>query len=144
MHVNDLLLNQDKGLVTISADATVAKVVAVLNENDIGAIPVCDPSGNLVGIISERDIVRGLAENINGLNGLTVGDLMTSNVAKCTSDEDVNDIMVVMDERHIRHIPVMEGQRPVAVVSSRDVMVAVLQETKNHCKTLGLAYEMVR
>jgi len=144
MHVNDLLLNQDKGLVTIPANATVAKVVTVLNENDIGAVPVCDPSGNLVGIISERDIVRGLAENINGLNGLTVADLMTSNVVKCTSDEDVNDIMAVMDKRHIRHIPVMEGQRPVAVVSSRDVMAAVLLETKNHCKTLGLAYEMVR
>jgi len=144
MHVSELLLNQDKDLVTIHAEATAAKAVAVLNENDIGAMPVCDLDGGLVGIISERDIVRGLSKSVSGLNGLTVADLMTRKVFKCTSDEDVNDIMATMDDRHIRHIPVVEGERLIAMVSSRDIMAAVLQDTKNHCKTLGLAYEMVR
>jgi len=144
MQITDLNLKHDKNLVTIDPAAAVSKAAAVLDGHNIGALPVCAPSGNLVGIISERDIVRGLSEKGQDVNGLTVADLMTHDVITCKPGDDVNEIMSVMDERRIRHIPVIEGSRLSAIVSSRDVMGALLEETKTHCETLGLAYEMVR
>jgi len=144
MQISDLTLKHNKDLVTIEPTAAISKVAAVLDGHNIGALPVCSPSGDLVGIISERDVVRGLSESGHDVHDLTVGDLMTADVITCTLGDDVNDIMGVMDERRIRHIPVVEGNRLSAIISSRDVMGALLEETKTHCETLGLAYEMVR
>jgi len=144
MKIDDLPLKNKNDLVTIRADETALNAAVVLSGHNIGALPVCDTSGALIGIISERDIVRGVSENARGLTNISVAELMTCDVITCHPDDDVNDIMSVMDERRIRHIPVMRDNRLSAIISSRDVLTAVLEETRNHCKTLGLAYEMVR
>ena len=118
--------------------------MAQLDQRNIGALPVCDPSGTLIGIISERDIVRALSGGTASLDDLKVADLMTADVVTCKPGDNVNGVMAMMDESHVRHIPVISDGRLSAVISSRDVMAAVLKETKDHVKTLGLAYEMMR
>jgi CBS domain-containing protein len=144
MLIDELHLKSNHDLISIQSAEKVSKAADVLNRHNIGALPVFGDTGDLVGIISERDIVRGLSENGAGLQDLSVSELMTKDVITCTPDDDVNDIMAVMNDNGIRHIPVIEENHLSGVVSSRDLMAAVLEETKSHCQTLGLAYEMVR
>ncbi len=144
MRIEDLSLKKNLDLVTANPDSSVLDAVALLNRHNIGALPVCNASGALVGIISERDIVRGLPASRIDLDNLKVSDLMTSDVITCSPEDDVNEIMAIMDERHIRHIPVLEGGRLSTIVSSRDVMSTVLEEAMSRAKTMSLAYETVR
>lgn len=144
MRIDDLPLKYDMDLITISPDAPVLRAAEVLNGHNIGALLVCDNSGDLVGIISERDIVRGLSECAPNINDVKVSDLMTPEVVTCGPGDDVNEIMSIMDERRIRHIPVLKDNRLSAIISSRDVMSAMLEDSRSHCKTMSLAYEMVR
>jgi len=144
MQIANLSLTAKTDLVTILPDTAVSKAVVLLNQHNIGALPVCDSSGSLIGIVSERDIVRGLSEGNVDLDKLIVEDLMTANVITCSSEDDIEDIMAVMDGNHIRHIPVMGAEGLSTMISSRDVMAAALAEAKTHVNTLSLAYEMVR
>ena len=144
MQIDDLPLTERNDLATTQADQSVSTVAATLKANNIGAMPVCDQSGAVIGIISERDIVQGFAERGAGLGDLKVSDLMTSNVITCHLGDDVNNIMEIMNENKIRHIPVLDGDELYSIVSSRDVMTVVLNETKANFHTIGLAYETVR
>ena len=144
MQIEFLPLTDKTDLVTIRPDATVSNAVALLNLHNIGALPVCDSSGGLIGIISERDIVRGLSKGNVDLTLLRVEDLMTTNVITCSSDDDVDDVMEIMAESRIRHMPVLTAGSLCTIISSRDVLAAALEVSKNHVRTLGLAYEMVR
>ncbi len=141
-HIDDLILSAD--LLTINPDATAREVATVLSTNNIGALPVCDGDGNLVGIISERDIVHGFAERGADVESLIVADLMTRDVITCAPGNDIGDTLEVMNEKKIRHLPVLDGGRLTAIVSFRDVMAAVLERTRQERTTMAMAYEMVR
>ncbi len=144
MLIDDLALKNTGDLAVIGPDDKISKATNVLNGLNIGALPVCNSSGEIVGILSERDIVRGMSDNGSELQDLDVSDLMTTEVVTCGPTDDVGDVMAIMDDRRIRHIPVVKDDNLVSIVSSRDVMSAVLDETKTHFKNMGLAYEMVR
>ena len=75
---------------------------------------------------------------------MKVSDLMTADVVTCQLGDEVNEIMQVMNQRGFRHLPVLDGIRLHSIVSSRDVMAAMLEETATNFRTMGLAYEMVR
>ena len=144
MLIDDLALKNTGDLAVIGPDDKISKATNVLNGLNIGALPVCNSSGEIVGILSERDIVRGMSDNGSELQDLDVSDLMTTEVVTCGPTDDVGDVMAIMDDRRIRHIPVVKDDNLVSIVSYRDVMSAVLDETKTHFKNMGLAYEMVR
>lgn len=144
MQIGDLALHRERELVTTRPDATVSSVAARLSENNIGAMLVCDADGQLVGIISERDIIRSLAGSDGEFGALTVDALMTTDVVTCEPSDDLDHAMAVMDEHGIRHLPVVVDGRLATIVSSRDILRALLTKTKTHAKTLALAYEMVR
>lgn len=144
MQIADLSLKNNADLLTINPESAASNAVSILNRYNIGALPVCNAAGDLVGIISERDIVRGLTENKIDLERLNVSDLMTSDVVTCSPEDEVDEIMAIMDERHIRHIPVVEEGRLSTIVSSRDIMSAMLEEAVTRANTMSLAYEMVR
>jgi CBS domain-containing protein len=144
MQIDELPLTNANYLAVTNPDETISKVALIITERNIGALPVCDKSGKLVGIISERDIVHGFSEKGADLNELKVSDLMTSNVISCHPGDDVNEIMEVMNKHGIRHVPVLDGDKLFSIVSSRDVMSAILMETKANFQTMGLAYETVR
>ncbi|MBT6095352.1 MAG: CBS domain-containing protein [Rhodospirillaceae bacterium] len=144
MLIEDILLNKSKNLVTIQPDATVSDAVNVLADNNIGALPVCEAEKRLVGIISERDIVRLLSERGNDVLGAKVAEVMTSEVFTCTPADDVNDVMGLMKSKRVRHFPVVEDGRLSEMISSRDAMFAMLEESFEHRRTLATAYELVR
>lgn len=117
-------------VVTCRPDDTIQLVVGLLNRHKIGALPVTDGDGRLVGVISERDVIRALAEGKGDVRTIKVGELMTRDVVTCTRATAVKDAARLMDKRRIRHLPVMEGGRVVDMVSLRDVISSRLSEAE--------------
>ena len=130
MTVRTLLEGQHERLITCTPENTIAAVAAVLAENRIGAMPVIGGGGDLVGIISERDVVHGVARFDVEALAMAVRELMTSDVAVCGPDDPVKDVMALMSRRHIRHLPVVEGGRVRSMLSQPDVMQSRLDETR--------------
>jgi CBS domain-containing protein len=142
MQIDELVLNAT--LLTIAADEPIPSLATILAKNYIGALPVCGSDGGLIGIISERDIVRGFADKGSAIESMCVGDLMTRDVITCSPGDDINDTLAVMTEKKIRHLPVLDNGKLTAIVSFRDVMAAVLERTRQERTTMAMAYEMVR
>lgn len=130
MKVQELLKRQTGKLVTCRSRDTIHTAAALMADKKIGALPVMADDGALAGILSERDISRGVAERSSALAALTVGDLMTRDVVSCKPDDSVKEAMTTMFRLHIRHLLVLEGGRLTGVISQRDVLSAVLQETQ--------------
>lgn len=116
------ILDRNAKLVTIRPEDTVETTAVLLSSNNIGAMPVKDRDGKLIGMLSERDIVRGFAQKGGRIFEMRVSDLMTVNVVTCKPDDTLREIGEVMSKRHIRHLPVMEGDTLVGMISLRDVM----------------------
>ncbi|MGH6934507.1 MAG: CBS domain-containing protein [Dongiaceae bacterium] len=130
MLVRNILDTKGNRVVTAQPGATIAAVSGLLSENRIGAVLVTDESGGIVGVLSERDIVNGLARHGAAVTNLTVADLMTRNVHTCRPGDTIADIMAVMTERHIRHLPVLDDDRLAGMISIGDVVKYRLDEAK--------------
>ncbi len=136
MHVADILKVKGTDVVTTGPDETVAATVRLLNVKRIGAIVVCDAAAKVVGVISERDIIRGVA--VNGARALEMGvrDLMTSEVITCKPTETISEVMKVMTERRFRHLPVINGGELQGIISIGDVVKNRLEETEMEARVL--------
>jgi CBS domain-containing protein len=120
--------------VTIPSDATIRELVASLVENRIGAVVVAD-GDELVGIVSERDIVRALDQRGTDTLDAQVRDLMTVDVTTCTPDDDVDHIAATMTERRVRHMPVVVDGALRGLVSIGDVVksrIGELEQERGH------------
>jgi len=128
MRINQVLAAKAiKDVLTVSPDATVRDLLAMLAEHNVGALVVSSDGHTLEGIVSERDVVRRLVEN-EGLLDMAVSSIMTTDVHTCAGDHPVNDLMQVMTERRIRHVPVLDGDAVVGIISIGDVVKNRLQE----------------
>jgi CBS domain-containing protein len=127
MRISEVLHVKGDNVVTISPDATVRELVAVLKEHNIGAVVVSTGSGTVSGIVSERDVVRGLADGPNVLDRL-VGDIMTSRVHTATPTETVDHLMKLMTDNRIRHVPVVLDGSLHGIVSIGDVVKSRMNE----------------
>ena len=123
-----LKLKSDDGVVTVPPGTSVAKVAEVLSARRIGAIVVSVDGKTLLGIISERDVVRELGRR--GPPCLTdpVDSIMTVRVVTCARSDPTTDVMQKMTDGRFRHMPVMEGDQMVGLVSIGDVVKARLSE----------------
>jgi CBS domain-containing protein len=128
MNVHTILRNKGKSVVTIHPDATVERAVAVLRLRGIGALVVSDDGENVVGILSERDIVHGLGSHGVGLLERRVEELMTKTVVTCGPHDRVADLMALMTERRIRHLPVLRNGKLAGLISIGDVVKNRLDE----------------
>jgi CBS domain-containing protein len=144
MLVEEIIVDYDRELITINPDDTVEAAAKSLASNLVGALPVCNQSGDLVGIISERDVVQGFAKQNGGLGSSKVSDLMSENVITCSLLDNVSDMMAIMSQKGIRHLPVMVNGRLSNIISSRDVLSAMLERTETQRNHMVNAYEMVR
>lgn len=134
MFLADLCKNRRHELVTVRATQPVRDAVKLLVTNGIGAIPVTDESGGLVGIFSERDLARCIHDHGAEAPGREVAAYMTRDPVTCGMDSDLNTVMTLMNQHHVRHLPVMQAGKPVAMVSIRDVverLVAVLADERD-------------
>lgn len=128
MRINQVLAAKAiKDVLTISPDASVRDLLRMLSEHNVGALVVSRDGKRLEGIVSERDVVRRLTER-DGLLDADVASIMTSDVHTCDGDHAVNDLMQVMTERRIRHVPVMRNDEVVGVISIGDVVKNRLSE----------------
>ena len=122
MQVTSILTNKGQQIFSISPDATVSELVEALCERRVGALLVLGSSGDIVGIVSERDVVRALGTNPGALAN-TVAAIMTTDVVTASDQADVAELMQVMTERRIRHIPVLDESGALAgLVSIGDVV----------------------
>ncbi len=140
MKVSDILGSKGNAVATIRPEAKISTVVRRLKLEGIGAMVVSEDSVQVVGIISERDIVRGLAEDGADLLEKRVLDLMTSPVKTCTLDAKIKEIMAVMTRSRIRHLPVVEDSRLVGIISIGDVVKNRLEEVELEADVLRDAY----
>ncbi len=130
MQVRQILGAKSGRLVTTAPDATIAEVAQTLRDHGIGAIPVVDDGGALVGIISERDIVKALPQHGTALVDVPVDALMTRSVKTCTPDETVEAVMERMTAGRFRHLPVLEEGALTGIISIGDAVKSRLEELR--------------
>lgn len=125
MDLREILHIKGHVIHTIGQNATLEDVVQKLVRNNCGSLVVCDDesnSGRMVGIITERDILRACAKHQGPLATLQVGDAMTADVAVGSPGDSVEDTMGLMTRLRIRHLPVVEDGRLLGLVSIGDVV----------------------
>ncbi|HEY2699484.1 MAG TPA: CBS domain-containing protein [Pseudonocardiaceae bacterium] len=121
MRISDLLRDKGSVVATVSPTTTISELLGVLSKYNIGAAVVTD-GDNVVGIVSERDIVRRLHESGGALLGVEVGEIMTRNVVTCSPNDSVDSLAATMTERRIRHMPVVSSGQLAGIVSIGDVV----------------------
>lgn len=116
-------------VITISPDATVRELIALLARHNIGAAVVSGDGSSVVGIVSERDVVRRLEENDQALAS-TVADIMTAEVQTCDVASSLDEVRNTMTQGRFRHLPVCEDDRLVGVISIGDVVKAYIDQVE--------------
>ena len=135
--IADVLGNKGHTIVSILPTETVATAVRLLTQKRIGAVVVRDRRGKLVGILSERDIVRAIADHGDAALEDKVEDLMTKEVKTCTPKDSIKDLMQMMTLRRHRHVPVCnELGDLVGIVSIGDAVKARLDEQAHEVAVL--------
>jgi CBS domain-containing protein len=144
MRVSDVLESNRQTLQTCIAEESIASICTRLSALNIGAFPVCDPHRALIGIISERDIVRAFAKDGARLADMHVRDLMTRDVTTCGLETPMVEAEKLMHKIRVRHLPVMDAGKLVGMLSIRDVMVWRQQEARDEVNVLRDAMIAIR
>ena len=140
MDLQEILRRKGSKVHSISPDATLDEVVHKLVENNCGSLIVCEPThdgdaaGTLVGIITERDILRSCATHTGSLRDLTVRNVMSHELMTGTPDDSIEETMGLMTERRIRHLPILVDGRLAGMISIGDLVKAHYDEVtmENH------------
>ncbi|MDR6772564.1 CBS domain-containing protein [Azospirillum sp. BE72] len=132
MNVEHILRTKESRVVAVRTSATVAEAISLMKAENISALvvkDVCRTEGNtLAGVLSERDIVHALLDRGAPLLSMPVSQLMTRQPVTCAPSDSVRQALQLMDQHHIRHLPVLEDGHLVGVVSARDFTRLQLQE----------------
>jgi CBS domain-containing protein len=136
MNVETILQTKGDRLATVPADATIEAATAQLKAEGIGALVVSSDGETLEGILSERDIVRGLVGHGAELLAMPVSAIMTKEVTCCVASDSVDDLMAVMSESRIRHLPILDDGKLKGIISIGDVVKARLNELQNEADAL--------
>jgi CBS domain-containing protein len=134
--IEHILRGKGSDVLTVAADDPLTAAIATLAERNVGALVVTAGDGAIVGILSERDVVRSLASNGAATLQGTVGDLMTTDVHTCGPRATTDELMTIMTDRRIRHIPVVDGEALVGIVSIGDVVKTRIGELETETETL--------
>ncbi|MGH6876871.1 MAG: CBS domain-containing protein [Rhizomicrobium sp.] len=136
MQVRHILREKGRDVVMVASDATLSEAARLLTRRRIGALVVGDGEGGVAGILSERDIVRAVAEHSVGALGQSVGRHMTRAVLTCSETDTVDELMETMTHGRFRHLPVVEDDRLRGIVSIRDVVKTRIAETVREAASL--------
>ena len=120
-------LKRQSGVVAVAPDTTVLAALKVLADHNIGAVLIMQ-GDRLVGILSERDCARKVDLQGRSAAGTQVSDIMTAKVVSVGPDQTAQECRKVMGEARIRHLPVVEGERVIGVLSSKDILDEVIAE----------------
>jgi CBS domain-containing protein len=136
MLVKHILRDKGRDVVTISGDATLSEAALLLARKRIGAVVVRDRDGSVAGILSERDVVRAVAEASVLALAQAVSRHMTRSVVTCCETDSVDDLMELMTRRRFRHVPVLEDDKLAGIISIGDVVKTRIAETVREAETL--------
>jgi CBS domain-containing protein len=129
------LRNKGASVATITPETSVAGLLTELTVHNIGAMVVVSPDG-LVGIVSERDVVRKLHELGSDILRTPVSEIMTTMVVTCTPDDSIDHLNALMTENRVRHVPVVVNGRLAGIVSIGDVVKTRMEELEAHQEQL--------
>ncbi|HEY4644427.1 MAG TPA: CBS domain-containing protein [Bacteroidota bacterium] len=133
--VREILETKGKDIWSISPSATVFEALKLMAEKNVGALVVSDKE-KVAGIISERDYARKIILHGKSSKEALVKDIMSSNVVFVRPDQSVEECMVLMSDKRIRHLPVLENERLIGVISIGDVVKAIIAQHKYHIEQL--------
>ena len=136
MTVQSILSTKGSECVTTSGTASLRDAAKAMAEGRFGALVVSATGDTVDGIISERDIVRAVAEHGSSALDLPVSRAMTKDVITCQRGDRVDAVMGIMSEKHFRHMPVVEGERLVGMVSMTDIMRKKLDDVQHEATAL--------
>ncbi|MDH3635160.1 MAG: CBS domain-containing protein [Gammaproteobacteria bacterium] len=136
MKLAELIRGKGHEIVKIGSDKSIAEAALALTENKIGALLVEDQAGEIAGILSERDIVGGMAPHGADLHDVAVSELMTRDVIRCSPSDTVNEAMAMMTDRRIRHLPVFDGDELVGFISIGDLVKCRIMEVQSEAEAL--------
>jgi signal transduction histidine kinase len=122
MLVEDILAQKGHRVFAVKPDCSVREMATIIATRNIGTTIVTDEAGSMLGIISERDLVRALSEFEEGHLELKVGDLMTRSIVTCAPETTVADALSLMGSHRIRHLPVVEDGNVIGLISIRDLL----------------------
>lgn len=141
MNVRKILEVKGQDVITVGPDTPMRDFAQLVIQRKIGAAPVIDDDGNLVGVISERDVVRGFDAHGGALTGKSVGDFMTPDVVACAPESSIPDVAVLMSKHAIRHVAVLDDGALVGFISIRDVAFNRLTQLEVDNEALRLMFD---
>jgi CBS domain-containing protein len=136
MILADLLRGRNLEIIKVKANDCIADAATMLTENKIGALIVQDDSGEIVGILSERDIVGGMGPHGADLHDVLVSELMTVDLVKCAPTDTVLEAMAMMTDRRIRHLPVFDGDDLIGFISIGDMVKCRISEVQAEAEAM--------
>lgn len=136
MQIKHILRDKGREVVTISSEATLSEAARMLARKHIGALVVRASDGAIAGILSERDLVRALAEASVAALAQSVSAHMSRNVVTARETDTVDELMETMTRKRFRHVPVIDQEKLVGIVSIGDVVKSCIAETTREAATL--------
>ena len=136
MTIDQILNDKGREIISIKADSSLSDAARMLDEKRIGAVVALSDDGDIVGVLSERDIVRHVARNGEAALEIEVGDAMTRDVITIESTTKVEEAMQLMTDRRIRHLPVLRNDRLIGVVSIGDLVKWKIAETEAEAEAM--------
>lgn len=135
MKVKDLLSKKSFTIRSTNSSTRLIDAITSLNEHNVGALLVMD-NEKLAGIVTERDVLHAVAEHGSKIDKLKVEDVMTRDLITCGENEPVDNVMAIMTDNRIRHLPILENEKLVGIISIGDVVKAQLQKTQAEAEDL--------
>jgi len=140
MKLRELLNTKDfkyRIAVTVGQNENISAAIQKLVEHDRGSLPVCNDKGELVGIITERDIVRKCFARSDALAKIKIQDIMSKQVIMGNPEDDLSYAINVMKQKRIRHLPLVDNQKVMGMISMRDLLGVQLEECKTEVRYLS-------
>lgn len=137
MKIRDISKIKGRPVITIGVNDTVHAAIEKLVENNIGALPVYDDKATLLGIVSERDLLKECVQHSKTIHDTKVKDIMTRDIVVAVPEDDLEYIMSIMVQKRIRHLPVMVGPKMDNMISIRDLIEAELEDSEMEIRFLN-------
>ncbi len=136
MSVAAILRGKPDRLIGLDETRSLSEAAQLLSRERIGALIVRNKAGDMIGILSERDIVRAIAKDGAAVIDKPVSSIMTKEVVCVTPEDDISEVMSVMTERRFRHLPVKRGAKLIGMVSIGDVVKQRVEEAEGEAQQL--------
>lgn len=132
MLIQQVLAEKGGQPITVGSEVAAIEIAQIMAGRKIGLVMVCSPGGRLLGVVSERDLIRVVSQDHNQLERLKAQDVMVSNVVTCAPNSSLREVMETMQSKGFRHMPVVRHGTLVGLVSSRDLLKFQLAESEMH------------